>query len=77
MKSLIEQLYTDTFSEITGQSSLSRDSMRKMEEFIKKLAPSMRETFILLLEQQMNSLHTEKADIFRKGFQLGAKLNFL
>ena len=74
MESLIEQLHTDTFSQITGQDSLPKDSMRKMEGFIKKLDSSMQETFILLLEQQMDSFHVESVGAFRQGFQLGVQL---
>lgn len=74
MKSLIEEIYGFTFSDIKEDYVSTRDSTRKIEEFMRRLEPSMREVFVNLVEQEVQAASAKNVDVFRKGFQMGIQL---
>ena len=74
MKSLIEEIYIATFSDIKANCILKTDSTRQVEEFMRGLDPAMRETFIALVEQEVQAACAKNSDVFCKGFQMGVQL---
>ena len=74
MKSLIEQICVATFPDIKANSISKNDSTRQIEEFMRKLEPDMRETFVTLMEQEIQAACTKNVDFFRTGFQKGVQL---